>query len=197
MVLRECENRSPYRIPGSFHFIFIASPSNKKQNIHAPFFARSDASHAVQSIQYRLQARQNRAIQFYGERALQARLVLRLLEQVLQFDELDLQVPLPTLDISKKHQSAPEKKKSTYIAMNSSTDLFSVRGRSSADSSLGSSCSESTTSIGFSGENELDATRRVYSQPIFRQKLRVHRQSLHDIYGERGLPIVLTLRVAC
>ena len=58
----------------------------------------------------------------------------------------------------------------TYIAMNSSTGLFSLRGRR-AVSSLGPSCSESTTSIGSSGENELDATRRVYSQPIFKQKL--------------------------
>ena len=60
----------------------------------------------MQSIQYRLQARQDRAIQFDGERALQTRFMLRLLEQVLQFDKLDLQVQLPTL----KTSAGPRKK---------------------------------------------------------------------------------------
>ena len=107
---------------------------------HVPFLARSDASHAVQSIQYRLQARQDRAIQFDGERALQTRFMLRLLEQVLQFDKLDLQVQLPTLKTSAgPRKKIIKKKKSTDIAMNSSTDLFVLRGRSSAVSSLGSS----------------------------------------------------------
>jgi hypothetical protein len=54
--------------------------------------------------------------------------------------------------------------------MNSSTESFSLRG-SNAVSSVGCSSSASATSIGFSAENELDATRRVYSQPIFRQNL--------------------------
>jgi hypothetical protein len=49
----------------------------------------------MQSIQYRLQARQNRAIQFDRKRAFQTRFMLRLLEQVLQFDKLDLEVQFP------------------------------------------------------------------------------------------------------
>lgn len=49
----------------------------------------------MQSIQYRLQTRQNRTIQFDRERAFQTRFMLRLLEQVLQFDKLNLQVQFP------------------------------------------------------------------------------------------------------
>jgi hypothetical protein len=52
--------------------------------------------------------------------------------------------------------------------MNSSTDLFSFRGSSAVSSLLGSLSSRST----------LDAARRVYSQPIFRQNLRAASASL-------------------
>lgn len=80
--------------------VYLGIPQRKvrlspKSSIHVPFLARSDASHAVQSIQYRLQTRQNRTIQFDRERAFQTRFMLRLLEQVLQFDKLDLQVQFP------------------------------------------------------------------------------------------------------
>src|ERR1700691_3710733 len=62
--------------------------------------------------------------------------------------------------------------------MNSSPDLFCLRGRRNDVASIGSS-SPTSIGFGFSGENEWDATRRVYSQPIFRQKLVVVRcQSL-------------------
>src|SRR6267154_6034203 len=79
---------------------------------------------------------------------------------------------LPIYYVRPRLASTREWQQSTYIAMNSSTELFILRG-SNGVSSLGLSSTSSTTeaSVGFSGRNELDATRRVYSQPIFRQNL--------------------------
>jgi hypothetical protein len=62
---------------------------------NVPFLPRSDAPHTVQLVQYRLQARQDRAIKLDGEWPLQARLMLRLFEQILQLKEFNLQVQFP------------------------------------------------------------------------------------------------------
>ena len=142
---------------------------------NVPFLARGDAPHTMQLIQYRLQTCQNRTIELDRKRALQARLMLRLFEQILQFKKLDLQMQLPIYYHVNIRPRLPQndengQEQSTYIAMNSSTELFSLLG-SNGVSSLGLSSSIAEVSDGFSGRNELDATRRVYSQPIFRQNL--------------------------
>jgi hypothetical protein len=49
----------------------------------------------MQLIQNRLQTRQNATIEVDRERALETRLVLRLVKQPLQFDQFDLQVQFP------------------------------------------------------------------------------------------------------
>jgi hypothetical protein len=133
-----------------------------------PFLACSNAPHTMQLVQYRLKTRQDRAIKLNRERALQTRLMLRLLEQILQLEEFDLQMQLPIRERSDCGATTSDGDMFPYIAINSSTELFSFLGSNDV-SSLGSS--GSAMSIGFSGENELDATRRVYSQPIFKQNL--------------------------
>jgi hypothetical protein len=165
---------------------------------HIPFLARRDAPHAMHLVQYRLQACQNRPIKFDGERAFQSRLVLRLLEQVLQSKELDLQMQLPMLfeetNKNVRQRRNTDERPPAYIAMNSSTELLSRRGSNDVSSSGSSRSSDSTASVGLSGEYELDATRRVYSQPIFRQNLR-HKKSAQK--KTKKNKIVRTLPAAC
>ena len=67
---------------------------------NVPFLAGGNAPHTMQLIQYRLQACQNRTIKLDRKRALQAWLMLRLLEQTLQFKKLDLQMQLPIYHVS-------------------------------------------------------------------------------------------------
>jgi len=169
--------RPPRRSVLPYTYIHARRPTSEgaargpKRRFHVPFLARGNAPHTVQPVQYRLQTRQDRTIKLDGERALQARLVLRLLEQILQLEEFDLQMQLPMNQKKISYASKPNGgRRRTYIAMNSSTESFSLRG-SNAVSSVGCSSSASATSTGFSAENELDATRRVYSQPMFRQNL--------------------------
>ena len=138
---------------------------------NVPFLARGNAPHTMQLVQYRLQACQNRTIKLNRERAFQPRFMLCLLEQILQLEELDLQMQLPILfkkSLKKSGWAETQIEREanvSYIAMNSSTELFSFRG-SSAVCSLGSSSSSSAAAF-----SELDATRRVYSQPMFKQNL--------------------------
>ena len=63
--------------------------------VHVPFLARGNAPHTMQLVQYRLKTCQDRTIQLDRERAFQTRLVLRLLEQILELEEFDLQMQLP------------------------------------------------------------------------------------------------------
>lgn len=60
--------------------------------MYVPFFTRGHTSHAVQFVEDCLQTGEHRAIQCDREWALETRLVLRLCEQALQLDQLDLQV---------------------------------------------------------------------------------------------------------
>ena len=68
----------------------------------------------MQPVQYRLQTRQDRTIKLDGERALQARLVLRLLEQILQLEEFDLQMQLP-MNQKKSVTPASQRRPSSYL----------------------------------------------------------------------------------
>ena len=60
-----------------------------------PFFSRRHASHAVQPVQNRLQACQDGSVEADGEGTLEARLVLGLRQQALEFNQLDLKMELP------------------------------------------------------------------------------------------------------
>ena len=96
------------------------------------------------------------AIKIDWERTLQPGLVLSLCKQILQLDKFDLQVQFP----SKKDQSyvCIDMKKGTHMAMNSWIELFKF-----VDLPFWST---RTVRSPFPAAKELEATNRVYNQPI-------------------------------
>lgn len=68
-------------------------------SLRSPFLTSRHAAHAMQRIQNRLQARQDRPIHRDRERALQAGLMLSLRKKALKFDEFDLQMQFPVVKV--------------------------------------------------------------------------------------------------
>jgi len=80
------QKQPPWRpVSPCTYIVLVQMRVTRWTKVHAPFLSRGNTSHTMQLVQYRLQARQNRTIKLDRERALQTRLMLRLLEQVLQF----------------------------------------------------------------------------------------------------------------
>ena len=94
--------------------------------------------------------------------------MLRLFQEILQLNQLDLQMKLPVSTVSVVLISL----EITHIAMNSSMELSSAVLRRFGINDVSSVTLVSVSSWrSGSGENELEATKRVYSQPMFKQKL--------------------------